>query len=404
MDIKFLKRNDQVILECGSESGTRWVWEKLNQHGECKIKNVYHLSRNQIIADHNHDDSLIDMEWSVINFSVANLEGDYFKFKRELFSIKVDVFIHKEINIKHNMFYAPKNISVFKKINQIVNEDIYISNETNELKSGRIPISDFKRLIKQFPTTYRLNKYAEARVGSILGDYFESYSEAEEKYKNLLKRADYRKKRTLPELQKSEKNKYKFILEKLKKMLADKEEYNEKEWQEELLDILLLIYPKYIEIFDEVFIKTEEGKSISLDYMLLDSRGHIDIVEIKKPSETKRVMREATYRGNHMPSRELIGSIMQVEKYIFHLNKSGKRGEDQLNKKYQGQLQNNLKINVVNPKGLILMGQESDLSEDQRKDFEITRRKYKNIIDIITYDELIRSLERLINKFSRHSK
>ncbi len=64
--IRFFKRNDQVILAYGSESGTRWVWEKLNQHGKCKIKNVYHLSKNQIIADHDHDDSLIDNEGSVI--------------------------------------------------------------------------------------------------------------------------------------------------------------------------------------------------------------------------------------------------------------------------------------------------------------------------------------------------
>ena len=39
----------------------------------------------------------------------------------------------------------------------------------------------------------------------------------------------------------------------------------------------------------------------------------------------------------------------------------------------------------------------SDFSEEQKKDFEITKRKYKNIIDIITYDDLLHRLETTIS-------
>jgi len=45
------------------------------------------------------------------------------------------------------------------------------------------------------------------------------------------------------------------------------------------------------------------------------------------------------------------------------------------------------------------MGIESGLTEIQKNDFEIIKRKYKHIIEIITYDELIRRLEFLISKF-----
>jgi hypothetical protein len=35
------------------------------------------------------------------------------------------------------------------------------------------------------------------------------------------------------------------------------------------------------------------------------------------------------------------------------------------------------------------MGRTVGLSEEQIQDFEVIKRKYKNVIDIITYDDLI---------------
>jgi hypothetical protein len=44
------------------------------------------------------------------------------------------------------------------------------------------------------------------------------------------------------------------------------------------------------------------------------------------------------------------------------------------------------------------MGRDSNLREDQRQDFEVVKRKYKYIIDIITYDDLLRRLEFIIKQ------
>ena len=38
------------------------------------------------------------------------------------------------------------------------------------------------------------------------------------------------------------------------------------------------------------------------------------------------------------------------------------------------------------------MGREDTLSTKQKKDFEIVKRKYKSIVDIVTYDELLNRL------------
>ena len=93
---------------------------------------------------------------------------------------------------------------------------------------------------------------------------------------------------------------------------------------------------------------------------------------------------------------------MQVEKYLFYLNKWGHKGEVELSKKYKDTLPNGLKIKITNPSGIIIMGRENDLTDEQLWDFEIIKRQYKNVIDILTYDELISRLKRIINKYSSY--
>ena len=52
-------------------------------------------------------------------------------------------------------------------------------------------------------------------------------------------------------------------------MLDAEEDYNEAQWQKEIIDILLLLYPKYIAVFDNVHIKADETKDKYLDYLFL---------------------------------------------------------------------------------------------------------------------------------------
>lgn len=87
--------------------------------------------------------------------------------------------------------------------------------------------------------------------------------------------------------------------------------------------------------------------------------------------------------------RELSGTVMQIEKYIFHLNKWGNQGEQKLTEKYKKELPPDLKIKITNPCGMIIMGRNKGLSINQQNDFEVVKRKYRNVMDIITYDDLI---------------
>ncbi|HPZ22231.1 MAG TPA: DUF4263 domain-containing protein, partial [Bacillota bacterium] len=102
------------------------------------------------------------------------------------------------------------------------------------------------------------------------------------------------------------------------------------------------------------------------------------------------------------PLRELTGTVMQIEKYIYYLNRWGKVGEKKLTSRYREQLGDGFTIKIINPRAIIIMGRENELSADQRQDFEVIKRKYRNVIDIITYDELLERLETTLRHWQIH--
>jgi hypothetical protein len=177
--------------------------------------------------------------------------------------------------------------------------------------------------------------------------------------------------------------------------------YNEKTWQKEILEILLLLFPKYIKVLTEVeVLDSYAKKNRRVDFMLVDAVGNIDIVEIKKP-DRERIISDTKYRDNYVPKRELSGAVMQVEKYILYLNKWGAEGEKKLHSMYANEFPDKFQLHITNPNGIILMGRTEGLSEEQLLDFEVLKRKYKNIADIITYDDLLNRLRAIIGKFSK---
>ena len=116
---------------------------------------------------------------------------------------------------------------------------------------------------------------------------------------------------------------------------------------------------------------------------------------------TKFITPSNRYRDNHVPMRELSGTIMQLEKYLYHLNRWGQIGEDKLNERYADQLPAGLHIKIVNPSGMIIMGRDNAFTSGQRTDFEVIRRKYRHVVEIMTYDDLLRRLQTIRDHFDR---
>lgn len=66
-----------------------------------------------------------------------------------------------------------------------------------------------------------------------------------------------------------------------------------------------------------------------------------------------------------------------------------------INKEYEEQLKG-IKINLIDVQGTLICGRSIEFDEEQKRDFEIIRKQYKNVVDIITYDELLERLNTTI--------
>ncbi len=393
--IEFKKKNGNLILLYTSENGSEWVYEKLNNNEHINLKRTFILKKDDLYSV----SSLQDLDFDIpVEFVIAHQEGDYFKFDKKILSIDYDLYINKDIKLPYRDFTAEKNVSIFSIINELKPGDIYIGGD----KENSLPVEEFKSLIKNFPNTYELRKYVIARVSAIVRNCFDTKIDGEDKYHKYMNKKVSREGDDLVEMFKNnEVTKFIKILNKLEKMLKDENSYNERQWQAEILQIVLLLHPKYIHVFREVPIRDiYNNKKRSLDFLLVDSSGNVDIVEIKRPFD-KSIVTSNQYRNNYIPLRELSGAVMQVEKYIFYLNKWGEQGEDFLTEKYRDALPDGFNIKITNPGGIIIMGRENNLSYEQRQDFEVIKRKNKNIIDIITYDDLLGRLRFTIEQLRK---
>jgi len=118
---------------------------------------------------------------------------------------------------------------------------------------------------------------------------------------------------------------------------------------------------------------------------------------VKKPFD-EALLSKSLYRGNSIPSKELSGANMQAEKYLFPRSKWGIDGEAELTRRYSKQVPPARQIRIKNAKALLLLGRHLRQSglpaflEQQKFDLEVIKRKYANMKDILTYNDLLRRL------------
>ncbi len=315
--MEFIKLDIFLLLRYEPNGGTEWIYKKFEEGDYCRVKNTFIFTEDDLFDEEQYLDIVDDFDGveEYVVFVIAELEGDYYKFKKDVLGLDVDLYMSKDITFRKRLFMAQYNKSIFRVFSKIVKEDIRIGEGIND-----IPISTYLDLVKNFPNRTELQKYVKARVSSTIREFIDSCIDAKARYEKYMNKyvKSIKGENVLNAFAKNEKIKYQTLLQKLKEMLDNETNYTEKQWQEEILQIILLIYPKYINVFDEVKIKdVYNNKNRYLDLLLVDSNGNVDIIEIKKPFEQSVVSR-GKYRDNYVPLKELSGSIMQLEKYIFY--------------------------------------------------------------------------------------
>ncbi len=398
--IRIHEHGDQLLLtyEPDNYNDVKWVDEKLKQYGEVTLRRTFTFESNRLIGSSNQGDSLEEAR----TFLLGVIDGDFYRIGRDILGLQSDLLLSTNLNVSERSFVAVRNVSIFSKIDELIKEPIVIGGDTE----GSLPVEEFEELIRQFPTYTEMHHYVNARISRILIDHFETATDAQKKLDDHLKKKQKLiRPLRLTAIHEYEIEKFEYIRDELTNMLEDFDSYSEHDWRKLIVRFLLLIFPKYIAVLENLQVKdfySDPGKILNryIDLTLVDYSGTIDIVEIKRPF-SNCVLSRTRYRDNYIPKKELSGSVMQVEKYIFHLNKWGRAGEHEILKKRKSELPPNFEIRVTSPKAMIILGRDTDFAKDQEFDFEIIKRKYNNVIDIMTYDDLLRRLENMIVMIAR---
>ncbi len=397
--IDFTRYEDKLVMRYQPEQRDEaWLVEPLKLDDDIPLSGRTFFVRKEIYrTDIDDGDYAMDTSY---RFIVGQLEGEYYRMDRRFLRIEYDLFMHQSLTFKRKTFVAVTNLAIFRGFNIYGFEELWVGGDRVEA----LPNPVFEEMLDQFPTTWELKKYANARVSGIIRNYLPHEEDFEEKYRSYMERKQSRQGfQPLDVFSDYEAEKYSDLLEKLKDMLAQAEGYTETQWQVEIIQIIQLLYPKYVHAIPEAPVKDSlAGKDRYIDFMLVDASGYVDAVELKKPF-AECIVTKNLYRDNHVPMRELNGTVMQLEKYLYHLNRWGQQGEKKLNERYRDQLPDGVAIKVVNPSGMIIMGRDKDLTEDQRSDFEVIRRKYRHVLEIMTYDDMLRRLEVIRNQLKKRT-
>ena len=396
MSIEFKKIDAKLILAYTPAMGIDDIRRRLATEEGVKIKNTFHVT-DSLLFD--FDEAEDDWE-ETLYFRIGVIGDTYIQLNSEVLGTNHSFYFGNEIKLKPEMFAAYRNISILRKIDEVIERDFYIGGDW-EAHNG-ISKETFEILINKFPKTAELDKYAHMRIASIIKDYFPECDKYEAIYEKFIRsrNSSY----ATPSSSLSDFNvqieieQFTVAYYELKNMLDRYETIDEKKWQEKIHNILQLLYPKYICCAREVrFFGGKNDKQP--DFLLVDANGFVDILEIKKAD----VRMLSQYRNNYVASREVSGAIQQIEKYIFCLNSSDKAKQD-VSSRLDDMLPIGLKAQIINPQGILLVGRSNEFDEEQKKDFELIKRQYKHVADIMTYDDLLFRLGNIIESLKAKVK
>ena len=392
MSIKFIK-NQALLMYYEPEYSYDEVKRKLKQN-DLTLKRTFHFTTKEVCSDNSdeyYEEGFI--------FKIGELHNQYYVLDKKVFDTEHQFYFSSSIKFELKHFVAYRNISIINKIDNLINTDIYIDDNFDESTgntNGHLPFTIYQQLISTFPNSTELYKYTNARISRALNNYFDGLGDVNLDYESYLNHriCNYTVS-PLPSWEFLRIELFESIYNKLTKMLEEAESYSERDWQIAIKDIICVIFPKYILAKREIIVGTDGRHKKKPDFLLVDSDGFVDILEIKKPND-QRLITRTMYRNNYVADRDLAGAIVQIEKYVYCLNHSGKKGEDDIQKHLIGELPEDISIHITNPQGILLMGRSNELTYEERFDLEIIKRQYRNIIDIMTYDDLLDRIKHIL--------
>ncbi|MGL5179523.1 MAG: hypothetical protein ACRC8N_15570, partial [Aeromonas veronii] len=183
--LKFKSTATGIELEYTGDIGTsnQWVWDELSKNKNVTISQVFQFKIEDLLNPPTLDE---DFDEYVYQFQFGTLEYDYVKISGDILGIKNVLLISCDLTLKRSIFVAERNISIFGRLSKLLEHSDPIVIGGTHPKA--IPLDIFEELLKKFPNTNELNRYADARVQTILSQYLDGMKDARGHYENYLKK------------------------------------------------------------------------------------------------------------------------------------------------------------------------------------------------------------------------
>ena len=247
--IKFKQNGSDVLLIYTPEySDPEWLNQKLQAEDWVTIsRRIFTVTKEMLYDDPEFSSNEFYPDDFI--FKIGVVSEEYYIIKKEVLGINYDLGIHVSIPLERKLFAAHRNISIFRRINKLGLEKLTIGGD----EPDALPKKVFDKLLKEFPNSYEMDRYAKARISSIIRDSLPIPDDYEEKYRKYLNKKKSRKGSQPREIfKKYESDKFLTLIDKIEEMLENTSPYTENQWQNEILQIVQLLYPKYIKAFKEV--------------------------------------------------------------------------------------------------------------------------------------------------------
>ena len=423
MNISISKNDKTLVLNYFPSKSDAWIDEHLSNNEPIPLKcdslgcATFLLTREDFIGKEDNAE-LGDVEFTdmpllrnhIWHFQLGVLEPNgYYRIPARIVSSAHDVLIHEMVDVQVDFFMASVlNTRIVPIIDKMINRPLVIGGDVD----GALPLDEYKMIIKKIPTREELHLYAQSRIEGVLAEYIPDTRESSMelsmymtrrfKYAKLnLGKARVRDDTITNYMKELDSTRIKFTLRRLQELLGDVKKFTEQQWQAEIEKIILLLFPWYMVKIPQLCIdeSLDVAHNRRIDLALVSMTGNVDIVEIKRPDSCQLLSRKPNYRGNYIPSRGLSAAVMQAEKYLLNLERWGRDGERKIAKRIRVN-----RVQIRSPKAIIILGRTTDLDSDQkRSDFEIIKRKFANVVDIVTYDDLVERLKNVLVQLDSES-
>ena len=156
--IHFWKVGNTLLLsyEPGRGNDSYWLDEKLKQQGKVTLRRTFTFTKKDLFAEEIEEDD------DVRTFVLGLVDENYNNISKDVLGLKYNLLIEKRLPLDVKTFIAYRDISIFRKIDSLVDEPIIIGGENERA----MPLADFDQLLKTFPTSTELTHYARSRIAS----------------------------------------------------------------------------------------------------------------------------------------------------------------------------------------------------------------------------------------------